>query len=72
MLLFLFGLLLSVESAVNQTVAVLYQSKMRNWERQLAARSIERYSSFYVDKSKALVRIAHRHEKCYNSNTRRL
>ena len=27
MLLFLFGLLLSVESAVNQTVAVLYQSK---------------------------------------------
>lgn len=54
MLLFLFGLLLSVESAVNQTVAVLYQSKRRNWERQFAARSIERYSSFYVDKNKAV------------------
>lgn len=54
MLLFLFGLLLSVESAVNQTVADKYLSERRNRERQLAARSIERYSSFYVDKSKAV------------------
>lgn len=52
MLLFLFGLLLSVESAVKQTVAVLYQSKRRNRERQLAARSIERYSSFMSIKAK--------------------